>query len=116
MAGLPVQAEPPGEADFAPTPLAPHPTHPVFPDIAAVLDIAPSGAFRNAAPPGGRARVMGNRSLRHRQPTPYSAARQGRCCGAWTGCRPPSRPLGLAEAHAAPPAPCGPPNRQMQCF
>jgi hypothetical protein len=100
MAGLPVQAEPPGEADL-PDPLAPHPTHPVFPDIAAVLDIAPSGAFRNAAPPGGRARVMGTEAFvtgSHAvfRRTPRSVLRSV------DGVQAALAALGLAEAHAAP--------------
>ena len=52
LAGLAPQALPPSETSLRDN-LAAHPTHPVFPDIAAALDIPPSGAFRAAVPPSG---------------------------------------------------------------
>ena len=57
MTGLKPPASLPTEADL-PDPLRGHPTHPVFSDIAAALDIAPAGAFRGAAVGGAMPRVL----------------------------------------------------------
>jgi hypothetical protein len=57
LMGQPVPETLPAEASL-PDPLAGHATHPVFPDIAAAIDIAPAGGYRGAIMPGQRARVM----------------------------------------------------------
>jgi hypothetical protein len=56
MAGTP-PTRTPAEADLR-DPLADLPIHPVFPDIAAAIDIPPAGAFRGAAVNGRRPRAL----------------------------------------------------------
>jgi hypothetical protein len=61
LAGL-TQLAPVVESDV-PDPLAALPMHPVFPDIAIACGVAPSGAFRGAAEPGTRPRILGTEAF-----------------------------------------------------
>ncbi len=61
MAGL--QPGPAPDEAALPDPLASLAIHPVFPDIAAAIGIAPSGAFRGPQLPGAQTRVLGTEAF-----------------------------------------------------